>query len=133
MELPIRIMITLFVALIVAMVIIGFSNKMINDAKEKVKDIGGDELPEEDKIIEVTSVSNSQLASLAEDCFRKSQDMLASEICYVVLGSIDANEADIMDRLSILTEENVDIDLSSADNAVRIKYNAISDKIEITG
>jgi RNA processing factor Prp31 len=133
MELPIKIMITLFVALIVALVVIGFSNKMINDAKEKVKEIGGNDFPEQERIIEVHKVTSYQIASLAEECFRKSKDMLASEVCFAVIGSVEASESEIMRNLVELKEENLTIQLSNAKNAVRIRYNAATDKIEILG
>jgi hypothetical protein len=60
MELPIRIVISLFVAVIVAVALIGFASKSIDDSRQKLKKYYDEDL-EEDKIIQVPSVTSKGL------------------------------------------------------------------------
>jgi hypothetical protein len=135
MDSPIRIMIALFVAVVVAMVVISFANKMINDAKTNINEISPNKLKNQDKdrIIEVTTITNLNVASLAEQCYMESKESFDTEICFVLIGDVQATESGIIDSLFQLNSSKIDIDLSNAKNAVRIKYNVILDKIEIIG
>jgi hypothetical protein len=135
MEITIRIMVTLFVALVVAMVIIGFASKMINDARVNVNEMSKDKtkMDNKDRIIEINSITSKNIASLAEECYQESKNSFETDICFVVIGNIEATENEIINELNQLNSTKIDIDLSNAKNAIRIKYNVVLDKIEIIG
>lgn len=133
MEMPIRIIITLFVAVVVGLAIISFADKVILDAKQDLEGFNDDEVEDEDKIIDVTEVSSNSVAALASDCFEKnSAKSIESEMCYVLLGDVKATESGIEDAIR-LNQSQYDIDLTGASNAVKIKYNVGLDIVEITG
>lgn len=134
MEIPIRIIITLFVALIVGIGVIGFSQTVIKDSRSKVASFNMNEVDMTERIIEVDEITSVMLAGLAETCFNdNSNKNLEDGVCFVVFGRVDASESRIEDHVTSIDEDDMEIDLSDADNAVRVKYDAIENKVIITG
>jgi hypothetical protein len=133
MELPIRIIITLFVAVVVALGVITFSQKMISNSKTKMYNFDNEEI-EQDRMIEVSKVTNTQVATLAQNCYlENSNKELEKKICFVILGDVEASESGVENAIKNVDEENFEIDLSDAKNAVKIKYNPITDKVIVSG
>lgn len=133
MEMPIRIIIVLFVSVVVGIAILSFAGKMISDSRMKMLNYNEEE-NEADRIIDVTSVTSSHVAALAETCYHEnSMRVLEGETCFVVLGDVKATESGIEDAMNEFDDERYIIDLDDAENAVQIKYNAIDDAVLITG
>jgi len=133
MEMPIRIIVTLFVAVVVGVAILTFANKMISNAKTKMHSFNAEEI-EKDRIIDVTQITSTQVAALAENCYAEnSGNMLESDICFAMLGDVHATASGITDALTTIDNEKVIIDLDNAKNAIKIRYNSLEDKVEITG
>ena len=133
MEMPIRIIVALFVAIIVALAIVKFTSDSINDSKQKLKDFGVKEEVDEEKIMELDEVSSYQIGIMAKECHTKNSNVnLESELCFVLLGNVNANNNAIKEA-SKLEDEQISVDLSSAKNAVRIRYNAALDRVEVFG
>lgn len=131
MELPIRIIVTLFVAVVIAIAVISFAGKMISNSKNKLYSLSDEEVSE-DKIIEVDSISSSKLSALADQCYAaNSAKSIESVTCYVIFGDINADERSIV-RSSGLNDSCLKVDLSGAHNAVRIKYDVVGDYVSIT-
>jgi len=90
MDLPIRIMITLFVALVVGSTIIVFSQQMISKSRDDIdKNRPGVDLieDEEEKIIELNDVDTFQIVDLMTECYnRHHSQTFEREICFVVIG-----------------------------------------------
>jgi len=88
MEMPIRIMITLFVALIVGSTIIVFSKQMIESSRQKIENtqFTDDDVTEEDKIISVSTLDSGQIVDLMEECHRRYySETFEKELCFVVM------------------------------------------------
>ena len=89
MDMPIRIMITLFVALVVGSTIIVFSQQMIERSKEDINrnrpGVDQSEL-EEQKIIELDIIDGYQVVDLMTECYNKHHaQTFERELCFVVL------------------------------------------------
>jgi len=81
MEMPIAVMITLFICIVVAVGVIFFSREVLLESKDKVQNIGpDDELGA--KI--VTGSGPTMLYELAVQCAKDSQGKVDRELCYVV-------------------------------------------------
>jgi hypothetical protein len=133
MDMPIRIIITLFVAVVVALGVITFSQKMISNSKTKMYTFDNEEI-EEERMIEVNTVSNTQIATLAQSCYlENSNKELEKKICFVILGDVEASESGVLSSIKNVDEDNFEVDLSDAKNAVKIKYNPITDKVLVSG
>jgi len=86
---PIRIMITLFVAIVVGATIIVFSKTMIDQAKTDVEKGKPWQEPdtEDQKIISLTKVDAPQIAALIKECYdRHHGKTFEKEQCFVVTG-----------------------------------------------
>ena len=132
MEMPIRVIITLFVAVVVAIIIVQFAGESVDQSKTRLNSFLDEEDLEEDKIMEMTEVSSHQAAILADECYKKHSNVDIEDIlCYVLLGEVKADASGIKDESHYADQLTVDI--SSASNAVKIKYNAALDVVQISG
>ena len=89
MELPIRIIITLFVAVVVGSTLIVFSKQMIDRAREDIEanrpGIDPTEA-EEQKIIQLNRIDTFQIIDLMEECYRMHHaKSFSRELCYIVV------------------------------------------------
>lgn len=133
MELPISTMVVFFVALIVAAIVIQFSTDLFGKSAQRI-----DENPliksagDEEVILEVSSITSGQISSLAEKCYTQSATKsLKSKTCYVMHGKLAANSEDV--KSSLTDTQKYSVDLTNAGNTVYIKYNTISNKVEVSG
>jgi hypothetical protein len=132
MEMPITVIITLFVAVVVGIVIINLASDLITDSKSKL-DTWNDEGVDDEKIIELDSVLSTSVANLAAECYKKYYNQEAeSAVCFVVLGDVSASESEIVAAYPY-SEDSIDVDLSNAKNAVRIGYDFVDNKIKVKG
>lgn len=132
MEMPITVIITLFVAVVVGVVIINLASDMITDSREKL-DTWNDKEIDDDKIIELDAVLSTSVANLAAECYKKYYNQEAeSAVCFVVLGDVSASESEVIASYPY-DEDTIDVDLANAKNAVRIGYDFAENKIKIKG
>jgi hypothetical protein len=119
MELPIRVMIVLFVALVVASVIILFARNTIDDARRQMLQISKEQ-PE--KIVDKGTglVSVAEIVYLAQSCYEnKKGQTISEELCYLVHGNIQTAGLDAK-----LTEAKVPHQIDSfSDSSLFIYYN----------
>ena len=129
MELPIRVIITLFVTLIVAVSIIYFSTDIIERARANMANINGKEVPK-NQVIEVETVTTQQIINLAEQCYEdKAGKILDKELCYVVKGHVTATKSQV--KTAWNHEGNMTAIFTSP-TAVFIYYNPSDDEILVT-
>lgn len=133
MEFPIKVVITLFISVIIGVAIINFATDAFDDSKVKLKEFSDKEKEDlNENILEVNSISSKQLAGLAKECFENNQESLESVVCFAVIGDMNANNQGVYES-STLNESYLYVDLNESVNAVKVKYNAIEGRVEITG
>lgn len=133
MEFPIKVIMVLFVSIIVGITIINFATDAFDDSKQKLKEFNEeDEKIKNEHILEVNSIGSKQIAGLAKECFENNEFELENAICYAVIGEIDATEDEILENFE-LNESYLSVNLNDSINAIKIKYNAIEKKVEISG
>ncbi len=90
MEMPIRIIITLFVALVVGTTLVVFSKEMISKSRDDIdKNRPGVDptAEEESKIIQLNRVDESQMIDLMTECYNKHHGTtFERELCFAVIG-----------------------------------------------
>jgi len=86
MELPIRIMIVLFVAMIVGTIIVTFSREMIEESRKNlIVDGPGSQDIDDDKIIALNTVDDQQIIDLILACYdRHHGKTFEKELCFAV-------------------------------------------------
>lgn len=131
MEMPIRIIIVLFISILVGVAIINFSQDLMGKSKTKLESFDKHE-DQADRILELKNIDSYQLGELANDCFTEFENSLEDQICYAIIANVDASNDKVI-GYSNLDKENIYVDLSDAENAVKIKYNAIERRVDITG
>jgi hypothetical protein len=133
MELPISVMIVLFVAIVVGIVVIGFANTSLDRARDDIRVLGRDD-PEkfEDKLVSVPALSSERIKSLGMQCVRDYQGYVAEELCFVVR-SIDSSDPGIQ-QINDLNDEVVNVngnnwtfrvDITGNPNVVFVYYNPV--------
>lgn len=97
MELPITVMVVLFVSLVVGSVIIVFSNNILERASTGMPDLDKEDVKE--KIIDVDSVSVEMVESLARQCQEDYHSRLDEVLCVIVRSNteIDIPAANLED------------------------------------
>ena len=121
MEMPIQVMIVLFVAIVVGTSILMFSQKSLLQTEERLNEIG--ELSEEDGLQVITlgdSATSEDILYLAEACADKNAGGLVTDECFVVRGeipSVSSLDGEPVDTLTI------SVSASSGDSALFINFN----------
>jgi hypothetical protein len=136
MEMPIRIMITLFVAIVVGSTIIVFSKQMIDQSKEDLnKNRPGynPDAVEEQKIISLVKVDTAQLTALIQECYNKNHGKtFERELCFVVTGkTADWRWADVETHVQATDMDagvNITDDLADESYAVNIYFDPYGDQ-----
>ncbi len=131
MELPIQIIVVMFVALIVGSGLIYFSQTNIDKSQERLDeltDMGS--VTQEDKILEVNSITESSINNLAKQCFEDNKNSIKTEICVVLIGNLQTTCQSIIQKTT-LSVNKITCDIKPNSNAVKIIYNAPLNKIEI--
>ena len=139
MELPISVMIVLFVAIVVGIVVIGFANTSLDRARDDIRVLGRDD-PEkfEDKLVSVPALSGDRIKNLGMQCVRDFQGHIGEELCFVVRG-LRTDEGGIQE-INALNQEIVNIndnnwtfhvDIIGNPNVIFVYYNPIG-RIEVS-
>jgi hypothetical protein len=132
MELPIQIMIILFISIIIGGAVINFSQSNIAESQERLKEISlNDVESQEDRIIEITTISTNTVQDLSEQCFKDNVQSLESTICFAVLGSVTATCSSVIDNTELLADQ-IECNFESGGNAVKIYYNAPLGRVELS-
>jgi hypothetical protein len=87
MEMPVQLIITLFIVLVVGTLVINFSQDLIGAGKNSILGFfGGDKKPPTGAdLIDVTSVSDREVVALIKECYNKNYGVnLHSGICFTV-------------------------------------------------
>ena len=86
MEMPIEVIITLFLVLFVGALIVMFSQTIIGNAENQLPTL--DSKAGGTQIIEVSSITNSQLGLLVDECFKtRFGKVFKEETCFIVHSS----------------------------------------------
>lgn len=90
MELPIKVMLTLFVALVVASLVLLFAGDTMRAAREAMLGIENKDKIPMDQVIDKgpAPVSRSELVSLASECCKKGKELLQRDICFIIRGPV---------------------------------------------
>ena len=86
MELPIRVMIVLFVAVAVGGLVIVFSQQLLLDARQGINNLGPDDI-KEGHIIELEAMNPEDVTRLAEQCVRDYYGTFDDIDCFAVFVS----------------------------------------------
>ena len=134
MEMPIQVVITLFVAITVGALLIMFSETILSAAGIDVTDLFPAKQDEAEDVIEVNTITNSQVAALITSCYEKSYGKApGTYVCYAI--HADAvyaiNSGGIMDKLPAELKDQVDIAEGNA-KTVWIRWNFNDSKVEVT-
>jgi hypothetical protein len=129
MEMPIAATITLFIAVVVAGLIIAFSQDTVLKAKETLVNLWNknDDVKTEDKIIEVESINAQGVKNLAVQCAKDVPNALEETLCFVVKSGSFANIGTINGETISVDERKLTIKVSvgSNYNSIFIYYNPL--------
>ena len=133
MEMPINVMIMLFVAIVVGGVMIGFSDRIINTGEQRLLTLGQYEEQRPDLIVQLGDVTQDQIIALAQQCARDKIASPSRELCFVIRGNIDDNNLGDAIEFQLDTRTyTIDSDHSSTANALFMEYQPAGSKIIIT-
>ena len=134
MELPISTIIVFFVAIVVAVLVIGFAGDMLSKGKA---DLENNPLIEkksdEDIVLELSSITTQQVVPLAKKCKEQSIGKeLNSRNCYILHGALATNNEQLKAQLP--EDEGYYVEVSpSAGKTVYIRYDSLKNRIEVEG
>lgn len=131
MELPIRVMIVLFVAIVVGGMIIVFSNQILDQTRNDLYTLGVENVGE-DRIIEVATLGDKEILALAEQCVRDYSGTFDEQICFAVFtqSPIGVAPADGTQVGSGFTTQSTGV---VGAKAIKITFAPTDAKIYVTG
>jgi len=134
LELPIQIMIVLFVTVLVASAVVMFTTDIIRDAKDKMADPFGKE-KSDDKIIEIDTIQDQQLSALIEQCWRDNkQEALEKTLCFVMHAQLNTATLSGLTTITTATDTiDVEANFLTTDKTVYIYYNPVGNMIQVSG
>ena len=87
MELPINVVIIMFVAVAIGTALIYFSSDVFMDARQDLNRLGIKNIEDESKIVEVDGkVTASMIRALSEECVKRSEAVPLRDLCFVIRG-----------------------------------------------
>jgi hypothetical protein len=109
MELPINVIVILFVAVSVGAAVLFFSQQIFVDSRQSMYNLNTNNKDLSSNIIETNNVVNAEMVRfLAEECVKKNHGVPHREVCFVVIGK----KSNIGEVAGNRTEErNFSIDL----------------------
>lgn len=144
MEMPIRLIIVLFVALLVASSLLVFAKDIINSARNQISQLnmGREEQQGDDReFIQLASLDTGQLRGLIEECWRRSQLEATSTHCFSLRiadpasNSVDVAALEALDLDGSDTTQDVNVSTSvvaSGSRAAFIEYDIVSGMVEVS-
>lgn len=86
MEMPINVMIVMFVAIAVGIGVIGFAEFILTDARDDLRGLGQDRGSDafSDRLTDVNTLNRDNLDSLARQCVRDLRDSVGKELCFAI-------------------------------------------------
>ncbi len=137
MEMPISVMIMLFIAILVGVAIVGFANTTLQRASDGLTELDGvDAVRFDERLVEVSSWSTGMIQGLGGQCLRDFKGIVHRELCFIIRGPQITNTAVIND----LHDESIsvdgldwefDVDITGQPNALFMHYSPSRGKIEI--
>lgn len=122
MEMPINIIVILFVAVIVGSVLIIFTRQNLNDARENLAERFLQEGGTTDDIVEVQNVTETTIISLAEECLDRKQGGFEREVCFALFASSWPDLSALNDT-ELPYGTRLIIEASPSPSAVKISYD----------
>lgn len=113
MDLPIRIIVVLFVAIVVGGSIIMFSQEILGNARQSVNELG---VEDEEHIVETDSLTEDDVLALANQCVRDNAG-IEETICYAVF----ADNIAFPDGTELVQGHNLVVENEA--NSVRFIYS----------
>jgi hypothetical protein len=128
MEMPISIMIVLFVSVAVAILVLQFAGNIISRGAEQIQQFT---LNRDDVqfFVEVANISPTLISNYVQQCYADNLGKYSGNtVCYIVHGNIQGNITQTADA-NLLGK----VDLSNAGKTVYIKFNEGSQKVDVSG
>jgi hypothetical protein len=133
MEMPVQLIITLFIVLVVGTLVINFSQDLISSGKNSILSFfGGEKKQGGADFIDVTSVSDREVAALIKECYNKNYGVnLHSGICFTVHSKKVYNIVP-QNLAALIGDTNVLGDVESASvKTFFINWNVDKGKVEV--
>ena len=128
MEMPIAVMIMLFISIVVGIGLISFSDTLLSRSKDDLRDLGREEREAlEDRLITLPSINEANVRSLSEQCARDKVAVVGREICYVLQGPVDGGVQNLEGQEIIVGHRTLvfQIEITGNPNALFMYYNPI--------
>jgi hypothetical protein len=139
MEMPIKVMVTLFVTIVVGFAVITFSRQIIDKSSSDIGQatIGAKSDEEQQKLIELAILDTQQTIDLVEECYNRNHGVsLERTLCFMVMAKTVDMGMDyniIKANGEAMTGAVVNVEgLSNTDYAIKIYYDPLGNDEKIT-
>ena len=129
MEMPISIMIVLFVSIAVAILVLQFTGQVIGTGTAQMQRFTLNCEENVDFFIETAILSPTQVAELVDACYNQNIGKYnGTKICYIVHGPVEGDPVS-----AAKTEQLGETDTTDAGKTIYIKFNEITQLVDVTG
>jgi hypothetical protein len=134
MEMPIELIVTLMIVLVVGALIVTFSQTILGNAENQLPKLDASKT-QETQILEVATITNSQIAMLVDECFKnRFGKVFKQETCFIVhsdtaykIGSVDDINALTSDKSALGR-----VDVGEMVNTVLIIWDFANTNVEVS-
>jgi len=129
MEMPISIMIVLFVSIAVAILVLQFTGQVIGTGTAQMQRFTLNCEENADFFIETAVLSPTQVAELVDACYSQNLGKYkGTTICYIMHGPIEGDPVSAADP-----EQLGETDTAEAGKTIYIKFNEATQLVDVTG
>ena len=134
MEMPIAVMIMLFISIVVGIGVISFSDTLLTRSQDDLRNLGREERDAlEDRLVTLPTLNKNNVRNLAEQCARDKVAVVGREICYVLHGNVQESVNNLDGQELNVDHRTLEFQIqisSSSPNALFMYYNPLG-SIEI--
>ncbi len=130
MEMPVQVIIILFVVTLVGAMIVLFSQSLIDQSQNQLTEFTSKE--KDNKFLEVNSITNSQIAVLVDECYQKSfGEKINNETCFIIHGKNDFTPSENQIKQNLKNKEALGEVTTETTKTIYINWNSLESKVEV--
>jgi hypothetical protein len=133
MEMPIQVIVVLFIALVVGGAIIAFSQGSFNNAKQTLNEQWKNDPANKDQVVEVTTATDATILNLARECVKRNAGTVEEKLCFALFANQYQVNWNTLHNTDIGYGFNLSVQLQNPNaNALRITYNPLANHVDVS-
>jgi hypothetical protein len=133
MEMPIQVIIVLFLALVVGGAILAFSQSSLNNAQQTLNDQWKNDPANKDQVVEVATATDATILNLAKECVKRNAGSVEEQLCFALFATQYQVNWNLINNAELGQGFNLSVQMQNPNaNALRITYDPFTNHVDVT-